>query len=136
MTMATNEELEIYKQRYETFRYLDRLRWQMLQIAVIVGSLILAYGKDESEPARWVLAVVGALLTILGSTMLKIRHGINVNNQVLHKAATRVGDTEIPPVSKCWKSIGCWISWALIGIGALCIAKAIISALFNGGANA
>ena len=76
MTMATIEELEIYKQRYETFRYLDRLRWQMLQIAVIVGSLILAYGKDESEPARWVLAVVGALLTILGSTMLKIRHGI------------------------------------------------------------
>ena len=45
--MATNEELEIYKQRYETFRYLDRLRWQMLQIAVIVGSLILASGTEN-----------------------------------------------------------------------------------------
>ena len=134
--MDTLKELEIYKQRYETFRYLDRLRWQMLQIAVIVGSLILAYGKDGSEPARWVFAVVGALLMIFGSTMLKIRHGINMNNQVLHKAATRVGDTEIPPVSKWWKSIGWWISLALIGLGVLCIAIAIFSTLFNEGANA
>ena len=134
--MATNEELEIYKQRYETFRYLDRLRWQMLQIAIILGPLILVYGKDGSEPARWVCVVVGILLILLGLTMLKIRHGINMNNQVLHKAATGVGDTEIPPVSKRWKSIGWWISLALIGLGVLCIVIAIFSARFNGGANA
>ena len=54
--MATKEELEIYKQRYETFRYLDRLRWQMLQIAVGTGSLILSFGRDGSEPERWVSA--------------------------------------------------------------------------------
>ena len=123
--MAANEELEIYKQRYATFRYLDRLRWQMLQIAVIVGSLILASGTEKSEPARWVFVVVGVLLTIFGFTMLKIRHGINKNNQVLHNAATQVGDKEIPPVSKWWKSVGCWISLALIGIGILCILIAI-----------
>ncbi len=123
--MATNEELEIYKQRYETFRYLDRLRWQMLQIAVGAGALILSFGRDGSEPERWVFVVVGVLLTIFGFTMLKIRHGINKNNQVLHNAATQVGDKEIPPVSKWWKSVGCWISLALIGIGILCILIAI-----------
>jgi len=134
--LDASKELEIYKQRYETFRYLDRLRWQMLQIAVIVGSLILAYGKEGSEPARWVFVVVGALFTMLGLTMLKIRHGINVNNQVLHKAATLVGDTEIPPASKWWKSIGCWISLVLIGLGVLCIAISIFYAQSNGGPDA
>ena len=134
--MATNGELEIYKQRYETFRYLDRLRWQMLQIAVIVCSLILAYGKEGSEPARWVFVVVGVLLTIFGLTMLKIRHGIIMNNRVLHKAATRVGDTEIPDAAKWWKSAGWWISFALIGIGMLCILINIVTAIINGGANA
>jgi hypothetical protein len=31
-------DLEIYKQRYETYRHLDKLRWQILQIVVAVGS--------------------------------------------------------------------------------------------------
>ena len=135
--MDTSKELEIYKQRYETFRYLDRLRWQMFQIAVIVSSFILAYGKKiGTEPAQWVFVVVGALLMIVGLTMLKIRHGINMNNQVLHKAATGVGDTEIPPVSKRRKSIGWWISLALIGLGVMSILIAIFPALIGGGANA
>ena len=129
--MATNEELEIYKQRYETFRYLDRLRWQMLQIAVGAGALILSFGRDGSEPERWVFVVVGVLLTIFGFTMLKIRHGINKNNQVLRKAATQVGDAEIPPTAKWWKSAGWWISSALIGIGVLCILIATVSTIIN-----
>ena len=135
--MATNEELEIYKQRYETFRYLDRLRWQMFQIAVIVSSFILAYGKKiGTEPAQWVFVVVGALLMIVGLTMLKITHGMRLNNQVLQKAATRVGDTEIPPVSRWWKSIGCWIPVVLIFLGVMSILIAIFPALIGGGANA
>ena len=134
--MATNEELEIYKQRYETFRYLDRLRWQILQISVVICALILGFGKNGTEPEPWVFVAVGVLLTIFGLTMLKIRRGINMNNQVLQRAAIQVGDTEIPPVSRWWKSIGCWISVVLICLGALCIAISIFFALSNGGANA
>ena len=52
--MATIGALEIYKQRYETYRHLDRLRWQMLQIAVGVGSLrILAFARSGREPDWW-----------------------------------------------------------------------------------
>ena len=68
--MATNEELEVYKQRYETYRHLDKLRWQMLQIAVAVGLLVLAFGKGDSiGPDWWTLAVVGVLLLIFGFVM-------------------------------------------------------------------
>ena len=131
--MATNGELEIYKQRYETFRYLDRLRWQMLQIAVIVGSLILASGTEKSEIARWVFVVAGVLFTIFGITMLKIRHGINKNNQVLRNAAVQVGDTEIPDAANWWKSAGWWISFSLIVLGVVCILINIAPTIINGG---
>ena len=134
--MATNEELEIYKQRYETFRYLDRLRWQILQIAVVICALILGFGKNGTKPESWVFVPVGVLLIIFGWTMLKIRTGINKNNQVLKKFATQVGDTDIPPVSKWWKSIGCWIPLVLIFLGLICLLIAIFPALINGDLNA
>ena len=49
--MATTDQQEIYKQRYEMFRHLDRLLWQMLQIAVGVDLLgILAFARSGREP--------------------------------------------------------------------------------------
>ena len=60
--MAAPDELEIYKQRYETYRHLDRLRWQMVQTAVGAGSLILAFARGGSKPEWWVFAVVGLML--------------------------------------------------------------------------
>ena len=94
--MATINQIEIYKQRYETYRHLDRLRWQMLQIAVGAGSLILAFAGGDSEPNWWIFAAVGLLLIIFGSVMLRIGHGINMNGKVLSKAASAVGDVDIP----------------------------------------
>ena len=52
--MATPEQIEIYKQRYDTFRHLDRLRWQIFQIAIGVGTLTLAFARDSGKPDWWV----------------------------------------------------------------------------------
>ena len=120
--MATTDEIEIYKQRYETYRHLDRLRWQMLQIAVGAGSLILAFARGGCEPDWWMFSVVGLLFIIFGSAMLRIGHGINMNSQVLSKAATVVGDVDIPSTSKWWKSVSFWIACILIILGIICVA--------------
>ena len=122
--MTTTDEIEIYKQRYETYRHLDRLRWQMLQIAVGAGSLILAFAGRNSEPDWWIFAVAGLLLIIFGSVMLRIGHGINMNSKVLSKAATAVGDDAIPPTSKWWKSVSFWVACVLIGLGSICVVYA------------
>ncbi len=122
--MATTDELEVYKQRYETYRHLDRLRWQMLQIAVGAGSLILAFARGDSKPEWLVFAVVGLMLIMFGVVMLRIGHGIKMNGQVLSKAAALVGDADIPSVSKCWKSVAFWIASMLIVIGVVCIVLA------------
>ncbi len=123
--MAAPDELEIYRQRYETYRHLDRLRWLMLQIVVGAGSLILVFARGGSKPEWWVFAVVGLMLMMFGVVMLRIGHGIKMNGQVLSKAAALVGDADIPSVSEWWKSVSFWISLTLIGLGLLCILMAI-----------
>lgn len=122
--MPTINQIEVYKQRYETYRHLDRLRWQMLQIAVGAGSLILAFAGGDSEPAWWIFAAVGLLLIIFGSVMLRIGHGINMNGKVLSKAASAVGDVDIPSTSKRWKSVSFWVACVLIVLGSACVVSA------------
>ena len=56
--MTKTDYLEIYKQRYETFRHLDRLQWQMLQIAVGAASVILVVlARNDSELEWWMFTV-------------------------------------------------------------------------------
>lgn len=119
--MVTNNQIEVYKQRYETYRHLDRLRWQMLQIAVGGSSLILAFARGDNEADRWVFAVAGILLVMFGLVMMRIGHGINRNGEVLSKAAKAVGDVNIPSTSRYIKSIAFWIACVLILFGIVCI---------------
>ena len=119
--MATAEEIEIYKQRYETYRHLDRLRWQILQIAVGVGTLTLAFAREDYSPAWWVLTIVGLMLLLFAVTILRIKNGVDRNNEVLKSVASVVGDTGIPPVSKWRNSISFWIPMFLIACGLVCI---------------
>ena len=130
--VATNEELEIYKQRYEkqryeTYRHLDKLRWQMLQIAVAAGSVVLVFGGGAATgPEWWVLAIVGLLLVIFGFVMERIRHGISANGSVLKNVGELVGDVGVPqPVMWC-KSSSFWVAFAIISLGILCFAFALI----------
>ena len=123
--MATTEQLEIYKQRYDTYRHLDKLRWQMFQIAIGSGSVVFAFGRGESsEPDWWVLAIIGFLLVIFGLVMERIRNGISMNGMVLEKVGKIVGDADIPPVSRWWKSVSFWISAFLMTLGILSLVLA------------
>ena len=118
--MATPEEIEIYKQRYETYRHLDKLRWQILQMAVGAGTLTLAFAREGPKPAWWVLIAVGTMLCLFAVTILRIRFGVDRNNEVLKSVASVVGDDDIPPVSKWRNSISFWIPVFLIACGLTC----------------
>lgn len=116
------EKLEIYKQRYETFRHLDKLRWQMLQIAIAAGSIVLALGKDGStKPGWWTWATVGMILLILGFAMGRIGHGIKKNGKVLRSVGNAIGDIDIPRESSNFKSSSFWIMVIMIVAGLLCL---------------
>ena len=119
--MATTEMLEIYKQRYDTYRHLDRLRWQVFQIAVGAGTLTLAFARGADKPGWWVLTIVGFMLCIFGIVMLRIGHGIKKNGETLRKIGNEIGDDSIPVTKKWWKSVSQLIAVLLIASGGLCL---------------
>ena len=52
-TLMGEENIEIYRQRYETFRHFDKLRWQMLQILVAVASATALLLRSTTDPIEW-----------------------------------------------------------------------------------
>ena len=128
----TDENIEIYRQRYETFRHFDKLRWQMLQILVAIASataLLLRYTAGTLE--WWFFCLLGTSLLIIGFVMIRIGHGIRANNKVLKKAAKAIGDKRIPTVSNPWKSVAHWISVLVMVLGAVLLGKSIWMAVFQ-----
>lgn len=125
--MATNEDIEIYRQRYETFRYLDGLHWQMFKIAIIIlGPFSVAYVRTSPNIAQWILMVIGILFIIFGVTMFRIGQGVNMNNKVLHRVASRIGDKDIPLTSNRWLSVRFWASLILTLSGVLSVAAPVL----------
>lgn len=111
---------------------MDRLRWQMFQIAVGSSSLIIAFAREGSHIEPWALRIVGALLLILGGVKIRIGDGIRRNSKVLHEAAASIGDSEIP-MSSMFKSVSFWISCSLVAIGILIlVCSEFITGLIGG----
>lgn len=149
--MADEKALEIYRQRYATFRHLDRLRWQLLQILGVgsIAFIINANGNGSISSLWW--ALLGWMFIIFGVVMERIRKGLNDNNEVLRDVAIHIGDKGIPvakpwrqtsycicrcrpggnkgiPVSKPWWSrwsTAAVIAWCLIILGAIYLIIAI-----------
>lgn len=111
----TSNYITIYEQRYETYRHLDKLRWFIFQIGISVIATIISF-KHIKNSAIWGVSFV---LISTGLVMLKINHGIDKNNVILKKAATKIGDNGIPSIHKRHKfrSISWLVAYILTIIG-------------------
>ncbi|WP_428543304.1 hypothetical protein [Profundibacter sp.] len=127
--------VEIYNQRYETFRHLDKLRWQMLQLLVAIATATaLVLRSTSGEIEWWFYLLLGIALVTLAFVMLRIGSGIRNNAKALKVAAEAIGDNGMPDVSNEWKSIAHWIAVFVLGLGAFLIGTAILMAgVFSGG---
>ena len=87
----------IYEQRYENYRHLDRLRWFIFQIAIsIVGIIISLFTHLDGS----MILGAGLILLSAGLIMLKINHGVDLNNIALRKVAIELGDQWVPDTDK------------------------------------
>ena len=114
--MTKENNIEIYRQRYETFRYFDKLRWQMIQILVAIFSatvLIIRLTGDDLQ--WWFYFAIGVSLVLLSWVMHNVNAGLKDNSIILSKAAQAIGDHGIPDVSKKSTSVSYWIT-KIVGI--------------------
>ncbi|WP_217354183.1 hypothetical protein [Ruegeria arenilitoris] len=127
--------VDIYNQRYETFRHLDKLRWQMLQLLIAIASATaLVLRSTTGEIEWWFYFLLGASLMTLSFVMLRIGSGIRKNAVELKTAADAIGDHGMPDVSNEWKSIAHWIAVLVMGLGAFLVGtSASMANIFSGG---
>ena len=117
---------EIYSQRYETFRHLDKLRWQMLQLLIAVATgTALVLRSTTGEIEWWFYALVGFSLSVIAFVMLRIGDAIRRNAVVLRSAADTIGDDGIPDTSNKWKSVAYWLAIVVLALSFLLVLKAI-----------
>ena len=131
--ITASKNLEIYSQRYETFRHLDKLRWQMLQLLIAVGSATALVLRSTSGSLEWwFYALLGAALVTLAFVMQRIGSGIRTNANALRKVGKAIGDSGIPDVSNKWKSVAHWLAIAVMVLGLAMMAMAVfVSGVFQ-----
>ena len=128
----TDENIEIYRQRFETFRHFDKLRWQMMQILVAVASATaLLLRSTAGTIVWWFYCLLGASLLFIGFVMIRIGNGIKANARVLKKAAENVGDDGMPTTSSLWRSVAHWISVSVMVLGTFLLATSIWMAVYR-----
>ena len=115
-------EIEIYRQRYETYRHLDKLRWQMLQITVAIGSIFaLILRTTNGAPEWWFIGGLGLALLANGSAMLRINNGIKENGRVLQEFGKKIGDISIPNITPKWNASSHWLAILILLFGGACL---------------
>lgn len=124
-----DQSLEIYRQRYETFRHLDRLRWQMMQLLVaVLSASALVYRSSPNGVGGWFWGFLGLAFLTIALVMTRISHGIARNGDVLREFGAKVGDDRIPDARDRLRSVAHWLTLA-IGFGGVCCLIAGINSL-------
>jgi len=124
--MNDENSREVYRQRYETFRHFDKLRWQMFQLlAAVASTSALVLRVSDGDIQWWFYLLLGVSLGLIALASDRISSGIRANNKVLARTAKLVGDDGIPEMVLFWKSLSHWI-WKLVWLaGGLLILKSL-----------
>lgn len=132
----SDQQIEVYRQRYETFRHLDRLRWQMAQVLVAVlsaAALIFRTSPDGVGGAFWLF--LGLAFLTIALVMNRISQGIARNGEILENFGAAVGDNSIPSASSGWRGVTNWLTVAITVGGAGCVVFGLIDLDIFGGAS-
>ena len=96
MNKHNNRDLELYKQHLDTHRHLDKLRWQMFQLAILLSSLVIGirgYSLPDVKEAEGTWIGTSILFSILGLVKLNLCREIFENSIALKYYGKKVGDT-------------------------------------------
>ena len=107
--------LERYRQRYETWRHLDGLRYRSLQMVVgAFGIVVATYDIAGVQPVLWVWLALSMFIFFQWRVLIKINDGIASNGTALRKFGAEVGDEMLPDTADRKNSIFYYAEWLLL----------------------
>lgn len=119
--------LEIYRQRYETWRHLDRVRYQIVQVASAALAAFAVFLQASNSVVHPVaLFLLGVAFLMLWKVLAKVNDGIVANGNVLSEFGQQVGDQSIPQVSDRKSSIFYSMEWLFCLGGASALGFGIV----------
>lgn len=94
-------KIEIYKERYETWRHLDRTRYQIVQLSIaLCAALVVGFESGLLKSEYWLSGAASITLLLLWRVLAKVNLAIQKNGEALRAFGLAVGDDQIPDVSK------------------------------------
>lgn len=114
-----NNDIEIYKERYATWRHLDTMRWQIVQILIALVSAAAAIASINGIEIGWLFWIaIGLALLAIAVVQHRVSSGIRANNAVLAEFGRKIGDMKIPDTSDARSSAVHWMT-IVIGLAGL-----------------
>lgn len=114
--------LAVYAQKYETFRHLDSLRWQVPGLVFAVGGVVLGFAPKLSNSLPHPAATMTyGLFALAGAYLMhRIRFASRSNSAILRRFAISLGDYGIrPPPGLASASSVIHLLLAAVGLGSL-----------------
>ncbi|WP_131825042.1 hypothetical protein [Yoonia rosea] len=120
---------ERYRQRYETWRHLDKIRYQTLQLSIaIAGAISLVVRATGIGFPPWLWVVLSIIFFLFWQILAKVNIAILKNGEALRKFGAEVGDDMIPNTSIREKSVFFYIEIAFGVAGLFFFLGFVISA--------
>lgn len=120
----SEQALECYRQRYETWRHLDSKRYVTVQITVasFAGLAAIADTVEENMPI-WGWLAYGIFLFFQAKLLSKINDGVVANGKALEEYGKAVGDVQIPCTHERKSSVFYYLEWIIFFASIMCILK-------------
>ena len=106
--MATKEELEVYRQRCESYRFHYKLEWQFLQVGVAIGLVTLGLGEQAFNPQWWQFIIGGGVFLGFSYAMQRVARAITDSRPSFVCYARLVGDDRVQEIGSWQKSAAVW----------------------------
>jgi hypothetical protein len=128
--METKRKTEAYSERYATWRHLDSIRYQIIQLAIaFIGAVTLIADFENGLLPAWVSLLVGVVYFALWGILAKINSAIRENGEALREFGKTVGDDRLPDVSKKDRSVFHYIEIGFCVLGLTFILAALLMSI-------
>lgn len=125
--MSNERRPEAYSERYATWRHLDRIRYQIIQLAIaFIGAIALIADVDNNRLPIWICLLVGIVYMALWGILAKVNSAIRGNGDALREFGKTVGDDRLPDVSKKDRSVFYYIEIGFFVLGLTFILTALL----------